>query len=220
MATPKSQRIGIWVIAIVMLIGTVGSFAVMILGTKNSSNDQAHIKQLTDTYQKEYTAYQAKVADQATQLSAKYFAEFNQYATRPAVFDRDSVKALATEDLKVGDGEVLGKDATFTAYYLGWGPNGKVFDGSIDGTKLKAPLTAAAGGVIAGWTKGVEGMKVGGVRELTIPSDDAYGEKGSGDSIPPNTPLKFVVMVIPTPETIPQPEMSPELLDYYSKNAG
>jgi FKBP-type peptidyl-prolyl cis-trans isomerase FkpA len=219
MATPKSQRIGIWVIAIVMLVGTIGSFAVMILGTNNNSADQANIKQLTDAYQKEYTAYQAKVNDQATQLSAKYFTEFNQYATQPAVFDRDSVKTLTTTDLKVGDGDVLGKDATFTAYYLGWTPNGKVFDGSIDGTKLKAPITASAGGVITGWTKGVEGMKVGGVRELTIPSDDAYGEKGSGDTIPPNTPLKFVIMVIPTPETIPQPEMPQALLDYYSKSA-
>ncbi|HMI08930.1 MAG TPA: FKBP-type peptidyl-prolyl cis-trans isomerase [Candidatus Saccharimonadales bacterium] len=219
MATPKSQRIGIWIIAIVMLVGTIGSFAVMILGTNNNSADQANIKQLTDAYQKDYTAYQAKVNDQATQLSAKYFTEFNQYATQPAVFDRDSVKTLTTTDLKVGDGDVLGKDATFTAYYLGWTPNGKVFDGSIDGTKLKAPFTASAGGVIAGWTKGVEGMKIGGVRELTIPSEDAYGEKGNGDSIPPNTPLKFIIMVIPTPETIPQPEMPQALLDYYSKNA-
>lgn len=220
MATPKSQRIGIWIIAIVMLVGTIGSFAVMILGTNNSNVDQARLKQLTDAYQKDYDAYQAKVDAQAMQLSEKYFAEFNQYANQPAVFDQDGVKSLTTVDLKMGDGEVLGKDATFTAYYLGWGPNGKVFDGSIDDTKLKAPFTAAPGGVITGWTKGVEGMKIGGVRELTIPSDEAYGEKGSGDKIPPNTPLKFVIMVIPTPETIPQPEMSPELLDYYSKNAG
>ena len=217
MATAKSQRIGIWVIAIVMLVGTIGSFAVMILGTKNSNVDQARVKQLTDTYQKEYDVYQGKVSDQATQLSTKYFSEFNQYAGRPAVFDRDSVKTLATADLKAGDGTALTKDSAFTAYYIGWTPNGKVFDGSIDGTKLKAPFTASPGGVITGWTKGVEGMKVGGVRELTIPSDDAYGEKGSGDSIPPNTPLKFVIMVIPTPETIPQPEMPQELLDYYSK---
>lgn len=217
MATPKSQRIGIWIIAIVMLIGTIGSFAVMILGSQNSNVDQARLKQLTDEYQKDNNAYQAKVDAQAAQLSEKYFPEFNQYAGRPTAFDRDSVKSLSSVDLKLGDGEVLGKDATFTAYYLGWGPNGKVFDGSIDGTKLKAPFTASPGGVIAGWTKGVEGMKIGGVREVTIPSDDAYGEKGSGDSIPPNTPLKFVIMVIPTPDTIPQPEMSQELLEYYSK---
>jgi len=216
MATPKSQRIGIWIIAVVMTIGTIGSFAVMILANKNQNVDKARVEKLTADYQKDVDAYQAKVDAQAAELSNKYFAEFNQYANRPGTFDRDSVKNLEKEDLKVGDGETLGKDATFTAYYIGWTPDGKVFDGSIENGKLKAPFTAQPGGVIAGWTKGVEGMKVGGVRELTIPSEDAYGEQGSGDSIPPNTSLKFVIMVIPTPKEIPQPEMPEELLKYYS----
>jgi FKBP-type peptidyl-prolyl cis-trans isomerase FkpA len=215
MATSKSQRISIWIIAIVMTIGTIGSFAVMILANQNSNVDKAHVDKLTADYQKKMDEYQAKVDAQAAELSAKYFAEFNQYASRPAAFNRDDVKSLKTEDLKQGDGETLGKDATFTAYYIGWTPDGKVFDGSIDGDKLKAPFTAAPGGVIPGWTKGVEGMKIGGVRELTIPSEDAYGEQGSGDSIPPNTSLKFVIMAIPTPEAIPQPEMPEELMKYY-----
>lgn len=219
MATKKSQRIGIWVIAIVMLIGTIGSFAVMILANKNSTTDQARITELSNKYQKDYAAYQDKVTAQATELSKKYFSDFNQYASRPAKFDRDSVKSLTTSDLKTGDGATLGKDATFSAYYIGWTPDGKVFDSSISDGKLKAPISAAPGGVITGWTKGVEGMKVGGVRELTIPSDDAYGDKGSGDSIPPNTSLKFIVMVIPTPETIAQPEIPSELMQYYSANS-
>ncbi|HEU5121598.1 MAG TPA: FKBP-type peptidyl-prolyl cis-trans isomerase [Candidatus Saccharimonadales bacterium] len=219
MATPKRQRIGIWIIAIVMTIGTIGSFLVMILANQNSNVDQARIEKLTSDYQKATEAYQAKADAQAEELSSKYFNEFNQYASRPAKFDRDSVKELGKNDLKQGDGETLGKDATFTAYYIGWTPDGKVFDSSIDGNKLKAPFSATPGGVIQGWTKGVEGMKIGGVRELTIPSEDAYGESGSGDSIPPNTPLKFVIMVIPTPKIIPQPEMPEELLKYYSRGA-
>ena len=219
MATPKRQRIGIWIIAIVMTIGTIGSFAVMVLANQNSNVDKTRIDQLTADYQKKMDEYQKKVDAQAAELSNKYFAEFNQYANRPAKFDRDGVKELGKEDLKQGDGETLGKDATFTAYYVGWMPDGKVFDSSIEGNKLKAPFSAAPGGVIKGWTKGVEGMKVGGVRELTIPSEDAYGEQGSGDSIPPNTSLKFVIMVIPTPEAIPQPEMPEELLNYYSRGA-
>jgi len=220
MATPKSQRIGIWIIAVVMLIGTVGSFAVMILANKNSAVDQQRINTLSQQYQKDYKAYQDKVNAQASQLSEKYFAEFNQYANRPATFDKnDANKELKTEDLKVGDGDTLGKDATFTAYYIGWTPDGKVFDSSIDNGKLKAPITAAPGGVITGWTKGVEGMKVGGVRELTIPASEGYGESGSGSSIPANTPLKFVIMVIPAPENIPEPQMPKELMDYYGTGA-
>lgn len=216
MATPRSQRIGIWIIAVVMVIGTLGSFAVIVLANQNQAADQQRINELTAQYQEETKKYQAKVDAQAKELSKKYFDDFNEYADRPAKFDRDGVEKLKKKDLKEGDGKKLGKDATFTAYYLGWTPDGKVFDGSIDGEKLKAPFTAAPGGVIEGWTKGVEGMKVGGVRELTIPSEQAYGEKGSGDSIAPNTPLKFIIMVIPTPKEIPQPEMPEELLKLYS----
>jgi len=220
MATPKSQRIGIWIIAIVMLIGTVGSFAVMVLANKNNAVDQQRINQLSQQYQKDYKAYQDKVNAQAAQLSEKYFAEFNQYSGRSATFDKnDANKDLKKEDLKVGDGDMLGSDATFTAYYIGWTPDGKVFDSSIDNGKLKAPITAAPGGVIPGWIKGVDGMKIGGVRELTIPAGEAYGETGNGSSIPANTPLKFVVMVIPAPEKIIEPQMPQELTKYYGTGA-
>jgi len=90
----------------------------------------------------------------------------------------------------------------FAAYYIGWNPKGKVFDQSIDTTTntLKAPLDVATGldsaSLISGWKEGMKGMKIGGVRVLTIPSDKAYGETAQGDDIPANTPLKFVVMAI------------------------
>ena len=60
-------------------------------------------------------------------------------------------------------------------------------------------------------------MKIGGVRELTIPSSQAYGETGSGDKIPANTPLKFVVMAIPPVEEIPTPQI---IKDYYKRQYG
>jgi FKBP-type peptidyl-prolyl cis-trans isomerase len=219
MATPRSQRIGIWIIAVVMLVGTLGSFAVMILTNQNSATEQARIQQLTKQYQDDYKAYQSKVDAQTTQLSEQYYQEFNTYSSLPAAFDKASVKSLTTEDLKVGTGDTLNDKSTFTAYYIGWTPDGKVFDSSIDSGKLKAPIKAAPGGVISGWNEGVKGMKVGGVRVLTIPSDKAYGESGSGDKIPANTPLKFVMMVIPTPEAIAEPQAPQELIDYY-KNQG
>jgi FKBP-type peptidyl-prolyl cis-trans isomerase len=64
-------------------------------------------------------------------------------------------------------------------------------------------------GVITGWSEGVQGMRIGGVRELTIPASKAYGETGSpSKSIAPNTPLKFIVMLIPNDEVkqIEQPD--------------
>lgn len=203
-----------------MVVGTIGSFAIIVLANNNAQSDQSKFNELYAQYQKESTAYQTKVDAQAKELSEKYFDTFNAYANRPAAFDAAGVTELTKTDLVVGDGEELTADSTFTAYYLGWNPKGVVFDGSISGDSLKAPFTASPGSVIKGWSEGVVGMKVNGIRELAIPADLAYGETGSGENIPANTPIKFVMMVIPTPETIPQPQMSQELLTLYTRLYG
>jgi len=214
MSATKTQRIGIWVIAIFMLVGTVGSFVAIVLANDNQQSDQQRANTAYAAYQKESEVYQAKVDAQASELSKQYFDTFNQFASRPVVFDAASVTELKTNDLIVGTGDDITAQSSFTAYYLGWNPTGKVFDGSISASALKAPFAVTPGGVIEGWTKGTVGMKVGGVRELTIPSAQAYGETGSGEDIPANTPLKFIVMIIPTPEVIPQPQPSAELIKY------
>ncbi|MGV9001676.1 MAG: FKBP-type peptidyl-prolyl cis-trans isomerase [Candidatus Saccharimonadaceae bacterium] len=207
MAATKTQRIGIWVIAIFMGIGTIGSFAIIILSNQNDKSDQSRYSELKTDYQKQLDT-------QAKTLSDKYFPTFSPYASKVSTFEAASVTELKTEDLVVGDGDTLTAESSFTAYYVGWTPDGKTFDSSISGDSLKAPYTAAPGQVIKGWTNGVVGMKIGGVRVLTIPSDQGYGTTGSGSNIAPNTPLKFVMMVIPTPEDI-QP--SQELIDLYAR---
>ncbi len=215
MSTTKTQRIGIWIIAIFMAVGTIGSFVIIILANDNSKADQARLSELQASYQRDADAYTAKKAAQTEELSQKYFAVLNQFSSRVAPFNKDEALALKTEDLLVGDGDELTDRSSFTAYYIGWNPEGTIFDSSISGTTLKAPIGASPGGVIQGWTQGVAGMRVGGARELTIPSELAYGESGSGTSIAPNTPLKFIVLVIPTPEAIPQPTVPSALLRYY-----
>jgi len=204
MATPRSQQVGIWIIAVVMLLGTLGSFLIMILGNQNKKNDDASL-------QTAYTAYQKDVAAQSKQLSDKYYSTFSKYSTTPTAFSTDGIKTVTTNDLEVGDGETLTATSTYSAYYIGWNPKGVVFDQSIESGALKAPI--AGGNLIDGWNEGVVGMKLGGVREITIPSDKAYGATGSGDNIPPNTPIKFIVMVIPKVADIPMPQI---LVDYYS----
>jgi FKBP-type peptidyl-prolyl cis-trans isomerase len=193
MATKKSQRIGIWVIAIAMTVGTLGSFAAMVLSTQNTAKDQ-------QTAQKQYEEYkkqQEEAQKQATELSAKYYDSFKAYQSTPAAFDAGSVgDKVTTNDIKVGDGADVTADTKYLAYYIGWNPSGKVFDSSIDGTSLKAPIDTSTTSLIEGWNQGVVGMKIGGVREITIPAALAYGEKGSGADIPANTPIKFVVMIV------------------------
>lgn len=222
MAATKAQRIGIWFITALMAVGTIGSFAAIVLANKNSQSDTARYNELYAEYQADQTAYQEKVDAQAAELSTQYFDTFNQFTGRASTFEADGVTELKTEDLVVGTGDDITKESSFSAYYMGWTPDGNVFDSSLNDDKngLISPISVTPGGVIEGWTKGASGMKVGGVRELTIPSDLAYGETGSGDSIPANTPLKFVVMIIPTPDTIESPEASDELIELYTRLYG
>jgi len=100
---------------------------------------------------------------------------------------------LVTKDLVQGTGQTVKAGQTVTVNYVGvLYKGGKEFDSSWKtGQPATFPLTA--GGVIQGWVQGIPGMKVGGRRELIIPASLAYGKKGSGTTIPPNSPLVFVV---------------------------
>ncbi len=222
MAATRAQQVGIWIMAAIMAVGTIGSFVVIVLGNENQQADSKRFKELSDQYEQRNSEYQQKIADRNApyigkdaELSEKYFSEFNAYSGQVGAFNKDEVTELKKEDLKVGEGKDVKSDTAFVAYYLGWNPEGTVFDGSLDGDKLKAPLIVEPGSVIPGWTRGVEGMKVGGVRMLTIPADLAYGEKGSGEHIKPNMPIRFVVMIIDVLDPVPSPEVPEELLKLY-----
>lgn len=199
MAAPKGQRIAIITIAAVMVIGTVGSFAAVVLGMQNESADN-------ERAQVAIADYQAEVMAQTDELSKKHYPVLREYENTPAKFDRDGVEKLITKDLRVGDGDIISGETEYSAYYIGWNPDGTVFDQSFEGEALKQPIDPSLG-LIEGWGEGVEGMKIGGVRLITIPSDKAYGEQGAGDDIPPNTPIKFIVYAIEKPKTIKQPDL-------------
>ncbi|MBV9802200.1 MAG: FKBP-type peptidyl-prolyl cis-trans isomerase [Solirubrobacterales bacterium] len=100
---------------------------------------------------------------------------------------------LVTKDLVVGTGQTAKAGDTIVVNYVGvLYKTGKEFDSSWSrNTPFTTPLSA--GQVIPGWVQGIPGMKVGGRRELIIPSSLAYGKSGSGTTIPPNSPLVFVV---------------------------
>ena len=167
----------------------------MILANENQNNEQEQL-------QKEYQELLEQQQKETTELSATYFDEFKQYESRPADFDASTVgESVTFTDVKEGDGETITEGFnSYRAYYMGWNPTGTVFDSSISGESLKAPLDLSQMTLIPGWYDGVEGMKIGGVREVTIPAGLAYGETGSGEDIPPNTPIKFLIMAIPPAE--------------------
>jgi len=96
---------------------------------------------------------------------------------------------------KQGDGATAVRHSKVKMHYTGWLLDGTKFDSSRDRGK-PFEFTLGAGQVIPGWDMGIEGMKVGGKRELMIPADLAYGKKGAGGVIPPNATLKFEVELI------------------------
>jgi peptidylprolyl isomerase len=107
--------------------------------------------------------------------------------------DADIPFDLDIDDLVVGDGDEATKGKKVSVHYVGVAfSNGEEFDASWNrGQPFEFKL--GAGQVIPGWDAGVEGMKVGGRRKLTIPSAMAYGARGAGGVIGPNEPLVFVV---------------------------
>jgi peptidylprolyl isomerase len=103
---------------------------------------------------------------------------------------------LEIEDIETGDGEEALPGKVVEVHYVGvsW-QSGEQFDASWDrGDTFKFGL--GKGQVIPGWDKGVEGMKVGGRRRLTIPPDLAYGQRGAGGVIGPGETLVFVVDLV------------------------
>ena len=106
---------------------------------------------------------------------------------------------LQYEDTVVGNGDEAKAGRPVMVHYTGWlfndGVQGGKFDSSKDrGQPFEFPL--GAGHVIKGWDEGVQGMKIGGTRKLTIPAHLGYGARGAGGVIPPNATLVFEVELL------------------------
>ena len=102
---------------------------------------------------------------------------------------------LQYTDLTVGTGDPAQLGSTVSAHYTGWLLDGTKFDSSVDrGTPFEFVL--GRGMVIAGWDEGVSTMNIGGKRELIIPPNLAYGDRGAGGVIPPGAMLKFEVELL------------------------
>ena len=102
---------------------------------------------------------------------------------------------LTYQDVVAGTGAEATKGQQVSVHYTGWLTDGTKFDSSKDrGDPFVFSL--GAGRVIKGWDEGVQGMKVGGKRKLTIPPDLGYGARGAGGVIPPNATLVFEVELL------------------------
>lgn len=104
------------------------------------------------------------------------------------------IKGLSITDVMEGKGAAAQKGDTVIVHYIGKLENGTEFDSSYN-RGIPFSFVLGEGSVIEGWERGLEGMKVGGVRRLVIASDLAYGERGVG-SIPANATLVFEISLL------------------------
>ncbi len=102
---------------------------------------------------------------------------------------------LKYEDLQAGEGDQAAAGHSVSVHYTGWLLDGDKFDSSVDRNQ-PFEFTLGQGMVIGGWDEGVAGMRVGGMRRLTIPPQLGYGSRGAGGVIPPDATLVFDVELL------------------------
>ena len=228
--TSPKQRIIIIAIAIFMLFSTFALYVGIVLNYQNGNNQSSNTNDRLNKFSTLYNEYQNRKSDRAKELSSRYFEQFKGYRSEVKAFNAAAANTLETRDLVVGEGReikyeyedeetVSSFDTNYAAYYIGWLSDETIFDSSFnskdDPTALSSPLIGSTS-MIQGWLEGIEGMRIGGVREITIPSVLGYGDQAQND-IPANSPLKFIVMLIEKPEPL---EISDELENLYNEFMG
>ena len=198
--TSLKQRIVISVIAIVMVGSIVASYAAIVInGGKSSSSatDSGVSEEKIAQYSEEYTEKLAAFK----KVSANDFNKFVTYKSEVKAYNETAANenGVATRDLLKGEGRKLAEDdMDYLAYYIGWCADETIFDSSLDSTTSPTAFDKALDaslGMIEGWNAGVIGMRLGGVREITVPGELAYGSSMEicGGY---NKPLKFLVMAV------------------------
>lgn len=186
MATNNGQRVAAFFLALLFLLSTVGATAYVIWQinredspiVSETTQDQPQNDQTEQTCGQSQSAAVAPRNIPTTTTTAGTLADLNKV------------------DVKVGEGEeVQAGDCVAALYYGTLASTGAKFDGNYESGQT---IEFSLNGVIAGWTEGIPGMKVGGIRRLEIPAAKGYGEQGSGDTIPPNSDLVFEVEIIAT----------------------
>lgn len=195
MAASNGQRVAAFLLALTFLLSTIGFTAYVVLSL--NSEESGLVDETTTSDLQEQPSADTPV--EISQLSGPCGSQ-----TIVAQGARDvpetttadvPVEELRTVDIQEGTGdEVQPGDCVAALYYGTLASDGTTFDGNYDtGTPIEFSLT----GVIPGWTEGIPGMKVGGIRRLEIPAAQAYGET-ERPGIPANSDLVFEVEILST----------------------
>lgn len=229
--TSWKTRIVIGIIAFLMLFSTVAVYALIVLSSENKKKSSADASEELTKVEEELTAKRNEVETLAVELSNQHYDTLSSYRSNVRSYNAATVdnEGLKSNDLKVGDGAEITEETSYYAYYIGWCADESVFDSSFDSwdnpRELGAPIQYEVGSssFVAGWEEGVIGMRIGGVRQIDVPGNLAYGETREicGGT---NSPLKFMVYAIdPGEEYTKKLEEYNKLVEqyyilYYSQN--
>lgn len=133
-------------------------------------------------------------------IAQEYHNNRERIMTEQGPTDNDAPEEFTETDsglkyriLRKSDGEKATAGDSVTVNYRGWLDDDTEFDSSY---KRGEPISFPLGGVIAGWTEGMQLVGIGGMIELTIPPELGYGQRGAGAAVPPNATLHFIVELI------------------------
>lgn len=194
--TSWKQRIFIIIIAIIMVGSIMASYIAIVVSGANSSTsdtsdeiDYAKIAELQEEYKKK----QAELTE-LSQADYQRFVKHKSEVVKGYNETSANENGVQTNDIEKGTGDKIADD-NYLAYYLGWCADETIFDSSFDNAENPTgfiKIIDPSIGMIEGWSTGVEGMRIGGIREITIPSNLAY--KDSDVACGANKPLKFMVL--------------------------
>ena len=162
------------------------------LDGKPARISQEEMQQATMAFQQQAQARaQEKMAGASVKNKTEGDAFLAQNKTKEGVVTLPS--GLQYKIITAGTGATPTASDTVVTHYTGTLINGQVFDSSV---QRGEPATFPVGGVIAGWTEALQHMKVGGKWQLFIPGELAYGERGAGQMIAPNSTLIFDIELL------------------------
>lgn len=179
----KKNRIIIVFLVAVLLFTSVMTGLALIVSQKGTDDEQQANNQDQVTQQEECVGSEEAKANKGD-------------AVGPWPYKTEPTTELKSEDLRVGDGQEVKLDDCIVVHYRLALPDGTPIEGNdtfAEGVPIEFELSE--GQLIAGWTQGIPGMKVGGVRRLTVPPELGYGE-AERPGIPANSTLVFEVEVV------------------------
>lgn len=198
--TSPKQRAVIIIIAVLMLGSIIASYAAIVLNGGKSSTGVDGNSKIDDAKLAEYKKAYEEVQAEFTESTKDDYEKFIGYKNNTVKgYNETSANEgeVVKNDLLKGSGEKV-SDSNYLAYYVGWCADESIFDSSFDNNDNPTGFAKALDpslGMIEGWTQGVEGMRIGGIREITVPGKLAYADQMEicGGY---NKPLKFLIMAV------------------------